>query len=204
MTDELFLVLLRTLYLEYDEDRHFWAPRLVRAFESEDAARAYLDALEARSVCPPPPISPFGRFSWVSPGTALDGFDAWAREQAVEGEVGEVQRYAPTQVTARPRLGIELGCDIRSILWATGYRPDFSWLDLPVFDRRGVLRHDRGIVADAPGLVVLGLPFLRRRKSSFIHGAEDDVRELAAHLVDHLDRGAGRMRARAHGAGALC
>ena len=111
-------------------------------------------------------------------------------------------------MAARPRLSAELGRrtgqGVRSIVWATGYRPDFSWLDLPVFDRRGALRHDRGILAGAPGMVVLGLPFLRRRKSSFIHGAEDDVRELAAHLVDHLDRGAGRMRARAHGAGALC
>ncbi|HET7527047.1 MAG TPA: hypothetical protein VFK10_13985, partial [Burkholderiaceae bacterium] len=59
-------------------------------------------------------------------------------------------------------------------------------LDAPVFDRRGNLRHDRGVVA--PGLYVLGLPFLRRRKSSFIHGAEDDVRELAADLAAHLDR----------------
>ena len=50
---------------------------------------------------------------------------------------------------------------------------------MPVFDRKGALKHDRGVV-DAPGLYVLGLPFLRRRKSSFIHGAEDDVRELAS------------------------
>jgi putative flavoprotein involved in K+ transport len=117
----------------------------------------------------------------------LDGFDAWAREQGVEGEVGEVQRYAPTHVAARPRLSAELGRDIRTILWATGYRPDFSWLDVPVFDGRGQLRHDRGIV-DAPGLYALGLPFLRRRKSTFVHGAEDDVREIADHLCAHLDR----------------
>jgi putative flavoprotein involved in K+ transport len=58
-----------------------------------------------------------------------------------------------------------------------------------VFDRRGELRHDRGVV-EVPGLYVLGLPFLRRRKSSFIHGAEDDVREIALHLAGHLDRAA--------------
>ena len=56
--------------------------------------------------------------------------------------------------------------------------------------RRGALRHDRGLV-DAPGPYVLGLPFLRRRKSSFIHGAEDDVREIAAHLARHFERVAG-------------
>jgi putative flavoprotein involved in K+ transport len=117
----------------------------------------------------------------------LDGFDSWALEQGVEGRVGEVQRYAATQVAARPRLSCELGRDIKTILWATGYRPDFSWLDVPAFDGRGQLRHDRGIV-DAPGLYVLGLPFLRRRKSSFIHGAADDVREIADPLCTHLDR----------------
>lgn len=117
----------------------------------------------------------------------LDGFDAWAAEQGRDGEVGAVQRFEPTRVAASARLAAEFGSEIRSIVWATGYRPDFSWLDAPVFDRRGELRHDRGIV-DSAGLYVLGLPFLRRRKSSFIHGAEDDVREIAAHLLGHLDR----------------
>ena len=65
--------------------------------------------------------------------------------------------------------------------------PDYSWLHVPVLDRRGRIRHDGGVV-DAPGMYVLGLPYLRRRKSSFIHGAEDDTRELGAHLAHHLDR----------------
>ena len=51
-------------------------------------------------------------------------------------------------------------------------------MQLPVFDRKGLLRHDGGVVG-APGVYVLGLTFLRRRKSSFIHGAEDDCRELS-------------------------
>jgi putative flavoprotein involved in K+ transport len=119
----------------------------------------------------------------------LDAFDAWARSGDVDGQVGDAQRYAATRVAPSPRLGVELGRDIRTIVWATGYRADWPWLGVPVFDRLGQLRHDRGIV-EAPGLYVLGLPFLRRRKSSFIHGAEDDVREIAAHLCGHLDRAA--------------
>ncbi|HSW21346.1 MAG TPA: FAD-dependent oxidoreductase, partial [Burkholderiaceae bacterium] len=63
------------------------------------------------------------------------------------------------------------------------------------------LRHERGIV-DAPGLYVLGLPFLRRRKSSFIHGAEADVQEIAAHLFGYLDGVA--VTPDPHRAGALC
>ena len=61
-----------------------------------------------------------------------------------------------------------------------------------MLDRKGQIVHDAGI-ADGGGLVVLGLPFLRRRKSSFIHGAEDDARELSAHL--HAFLRAGRSRA---------
>jgi putative flavoprotein involved in K+ transport len=125
----------------------------------------------------------------------LETFDAWARTQGLGGLVAAPQRFEATSVAAPPRLGAELGREVRSIVWATGYRPDFRWLDVPVFDRRGELRHDRGVV-DAPGLYVLGLPFLRRRKSSFIHGAEADVIEVAAHLFKHLDRIAG-ARARA-------
>src|SRR5262249_45485496 len=64
----------------------------------------------------------------------------------------------------------------------------YRWLRVPVFNRKGHLRHDGGVV-DAPGLYALGLNFMRRRKSSFIHGAEDDVRELGAHLVAYLRKG---------------
>ena len=117
----------------------------------------------------------------------LDSIDEWAERNGLAGEVGPAERYAPTDVGASPRLGLVLGKDVRTVIWATGFRPDYSWLDVPVFDRKGVLKHDRGVV-DAPGLYVLGLPYLRRRKSSFIHGAEDDVRELGAHLADYLDR----------------
>lgn len=129
----------------------------------------------------------------------LDGFDSWTAKAGVERDVGNVERLDPTAVPALPPLSAELGRDIRSIVWATGYRPGFEWLDAPVFDRRGELRHDRGIV-DAPGLYVLGLPFLRRRKSSFIHGAEDDVREIAPYVVAHLDRAARAHVCRAHAA----
>ena len=122
----------------------------------------------------------------------LDAIDLWIEQNEPAGEVGPAERHAPTDVGASPRLGLTLGHDVRTVVWATGFRPDLSWLDLPVFDAKGALKHDRGVV-DAPGLYVLGLPYLRRRKSSFMHGAEDDVRELGVHLAAHLQRTARRV-----------
>lgn len=117
----------------------------------------------------------------------LDSFDEWARTSGREDEVGPSERFEPTRAPASSRLQIDLtNGSIRSIVWATGYRPDYSWLHVPVLDRKGYLLHDGGVV-DSPGLYALGLPLLRRRKSTFIHGAEDDVRDIVAHLAAYLD-----------------
>ncbi|RWC92573.1 MAG: pyridine nucleotide-disulfide oxidoreductase, partial [Mesorhizobium sp.] len=69
-----------------------------------------------------------------------------------------------------------------------GYRPDYSWLELPVLDRWGHVRHDGG-VADQPGLYLMGMQFLRRRKSALIDGAGDDARDLSDHLAAYLRQG---------------
>ena len=116
----------------------------------------------------------------------LTTFDDWARVHGRDGDVDVPERLEPTRAPSSSRLNLDLRKgEIRSIIWATGFRPDYSWLDVPVVDHKGYLRHDGGVV-DAPGLYVLGLPVLRRRKSSFIHGAEDDARELVDHLVTYL------------------
>ncbi|WP_280151998.1 NAD(P)-binding domain-containing protein [Piscinibacter sp. XHJ-5] len=115
----------------------------------------------------------------------LDGIDARARSRGLDPIVGPVERFAPTLPSRAPRLALDLGGDVRSVVWATGYRPELSWLHAPVFDERGGLRHDRGVVA-ASRLFVLGLPFMRRRQSSFILGCEDDVRALSLRLVAQL------------------
>jgi len=94
-------------------------------------------------------------------------------------------RPEPTRVDERPKVMLDLE-DFDTVLWATGFRADYSWLGVPVLDRKGEIRHDGGVVRNAPGLYRVGLNFLRRRKSSFIHGAEDDAREIVAHLAGHL------------------
>jgi putative flavoprotein involved in K+ transport len=116
----------------------------------------------------------------------LDTFDDWARTHGGEADVGPPERFEPTRVPASSRLDLDLASgEIRSIIWATGFHPDYSWLEVPVVDRKGHLRHEGGVV-DAPGLYAIGLPVLRRRKSTFIHGAEDDARDLIDHLACYL------------------
>jgi putative flavoprotein involved in K+ transport len=130
----------------------------------------------------------------------LDNFDVLAAQGAMEVR-GDPERFAATRVEETPRLGIDLAKQrIGTVIWATGFRPDYSWLQVPVFDLKGRLRHHGGLVA--PGLYALGLNFMRRRKSSFIHGAEDDVRDLGSHLVAWLKeapalRASARMEMRA-------
>ena len=117
----------------------------------------------------------------------LDTFDAWADNCAGDLDVGPSERFEPTRAPDKSRLHLDLAAgEIRAIIWATGFRPDYSWLHVPVVDHKGELRHEGGVVSDAPGLYAIGLPVLRRRKSTFIHGAEDDARELTEHLAGYL------------------
>ena len=118
----------------------------------------------------------------------LETFDEWARANARE-DFERPERFEPTRVPVSSRLGLDLrNGEIRSIVWATGFRPDYSWLHVPVVDHKGHLRHNGGVV-DAPGLYAIGLPVLRRRKSTFIHGAEDDARDVTNELARYLGEG---------------
>jgi putative flavoprotein involved in K+ transport len=116
----------------------------------------------------------------------LGTFDEWARTHGRDADAGPVERFEPTRVPESSPLTLDLRRGaIRSIVWATGFRPDYRWLHVPVLDDKGHLCHDGGVVA-APGLYAVGLPFLRRRKSTFISGAEDDAREVIDHLAGYL------------------
>ena len=117
----------------------------------------------------------------------LDTIDEWVTENPLGEEVPPPHRFEPTRVEGSPPLGMDLNSgEIQTVVWATGFRPDHSWLDVPVFDRKGRIRHDGGVV-DAAGMYLMGIPFLRRRKSSLIDGAGDDARDLSAHLAAYLD-----------------
>jgi putative flavoprotein involved in K+ transport len=115
----------------------------------------------------------------------LNTIDEWALEQGY-GAADPNERPPATVVDDVPlTLDLTSG-QIRTIVWATGFRPDYSWLDVPVLDHKGRVRHDGGVVTASPGLYLIGTPFLRRRRSSFIHGAGFDAHELSNHVMSHL------------------
>ena len=119
-------------------------------------------------------------------GRLLDTFDEWAKTSGFDAEFGPPERLPATRVPESARLQLDLRSgEIRTIVWATGFRPDYGWLDVPVVDAKGQLNHQGGVV-DSPGLYALGLPVLRRRKSTFISGIEDDARAVIDHLARYL------------------
>jgi putative flavoprotein involved in K+ transport len=126
-------------------------------------------------------------------GRLLNIIDEWARTNGFDEITGPPQRLPPTRVEDAPALGLDLTAGaIKTIIWATGYRPDYSWLKLPVLDRKGAVLHEGGVVS-SPGVYLIGTQFLRRRKSALIDGAGDDARDLSAHLARYLN---GRVRGR--------
>jgi putative flavoprotein involved in K+ transport len=72
--------------------------------------------------------------------------------------------------------------EVDAVIWATGYRPDYAWIDLPIFDSDGQLRHRRG-VTDVPGLYFLGLTWQHTRGSALIGWVEDDAEFIAERIA---------------------
>ncbi|MFP3882748.1 MAG: NAD(P)-binding domain-containing protein [Actinomycetota bacterium] len=179
--------------------RHVPSPQLVG---TPDRSTLDLNALTAQGV------RLIGRLSAINDDTAyfsgslrnvcsladlklirlLDEIDEWATEAGLDSEVEAPHRFPNTVVEDDPPLTLDLAKgDIQTVVWATGYKPDYSWLDIDVLDRKGEIKHDGGVVTDSPGLYRIGLNFLRRRKSSFIHGAEDDAIDITEHLARYLE-----------------
>ena len=110
--------------------------------------------------------------------------DEWAAAAGLElpPAVPEAERpprrHDPTELA----LGRE---GVATVLWAGGFRPAFSWIDLPIFDELGFPRAARG-VTDIPGLAFVGLPWLHKRKSPLLLGVGDDAAHVASAIADHL------------------
>jgi putative flavoprotein involved in K+ transport len=110
----------------------------------------------------------------------LTRFDDYVEEQGLDVPAAD----APP--SERPRDGMER-LDLReagvgTILWANGFRPDFSWIELPLFDEHGWPVQERGVTA-VPGLYFVGLHWLHKRKSSLLFGVGEDAEYVAAHIA---------------------
>jgi putative flavoprotein involved in K+ transport len=120
----------------------------------------------------------------------LQRIDIFAARTGLDAEVGPPEPFQPFLWPGPAPAGIDLRAEgIRTVVWATGFRRSYPWLKVPVLDARGEIRHEGG-VTPRPGLYVIGLYFLRHRKSSFIDGVGRDAMDLTAHLADHLRRAA--------------
>lgn len=115
----------------------------------------------------------------------LDAADDYIRRNGLDlPEEPEARRRLPDpECVTHPLRELDLaGAGITSIIWATGYRVDFSWLQVDSFEPGGKPRHHRG-VGHEPGIYFLGLPWLSRRGSSFIWGVWHDAKFVADHIA---------------------
>lgn len=112
----------------------------------------------------------------------LDKIDRWVADHGLEREVDATDRPDPVSVR-NPVDALDLA-GVESVVWATGYRPDFSWLSSPHVDCHGAIRHVGGVAGD--GLYVLGMPLTRTRKSTFIDGVGADAEAHASHIAQRL------------------
>jgi putative flavoprotein involved in K+ transport len=117
--------------------------------------------------------------------SVLAAVDAYATEHKLdmpeEPEASNMPSDPDCVVNPIQQLDVK-AAGITSIIWATGFAQDFSWVKLDTFDERGNPKHRRG-VAEVPGLYFLGLPWLSNRSSSFIWGVWNDAKYLAEKIA---------------------
>ena len=112
-------------------------------------------------------------------------------EPVVSGDLARLRRFAHAHFIGRAEAALPTGAlrgqraaspPLDAVVWATGYRPDYGWVDLPIFDADGHPVHHHGLTA-APGVAFLGLDWLDSRRSALLHGAGPDARRVVAALL---------------------
>jgi len=195
----------RTIDEVPDEDRARSEPSLQLAGGS-DGRRLDLDVLRGVGV------RPVGRLVALDGTTARFADDLWdtvgVAQRRLNRLLFEIDEYAaaipgtaagppdpPPVITVPPGPStMDLRrAGIASVVWATGYRPWYPWLKVPVLDAGGRIRHRRG-VTDVPGLYAIGLRFQYRRSSTFVDGARHDAEYLADAIAAERSRQLGVCR----------
>jgi putative flavoprotein involved in K+ transport len=104
-----------------------------------------------------------------------------SRSQVLAAGVEGTPRVTGAQ-SGLPRLEDGRSLPVEALIWATGFHPDYTWIDLPVFDEQGYPRHRRGIVPKAPGLFFVGLHFQNALSSALLGGVGTE----AGHIVEQM------------------
>jgi len=86
-------------------------------------------------------------------------------------------------LSGKPQIEDGRSLPVDGVIWATGFRPDFKWIDLPLFDETGYPRHQRGIVMEAPGLYFVGLPFQKALSSALLGGVGAEARYIVQQMA---------------------
>jgi putative flavoprotein involved in K+ transport len=87
-------------------------------------------------------------------------------------------------VDGKPKLADGRVLEVASVVWATGFKPDFGWVELPILGQDGYPLQHRGVVTSAPGLYFIGLPFQHTFASAVIGGVGKDARYIAEHIAE--------------------
>ena len=112
-------------------------------------------------------------------------------EPVVSGDLARLRGFANAHFIGRAEAALPTGGlqgrraatpPLDAVVWATGYAPDYAWLELPILGPDGAPRHRRGLT-DAPGVAFLGLNWLDSRRSALLHGAGPDAQRVVAALL---------------------
>jgi putative flavoprotein involved in K+ transport len=92
-----------------------------------------------------------------------------SRQEMLEAGIESTLRVSGIQ-SGKPQVEGGSSLPAEAVIWATGFRPDYTWIDLPVFDEQGYPQHQRGVVQNAPGLYFVGLHFQSALSSALLGG----------------------------------
>jgi putative flavoprotein involved in K+ transport len=126
--------------------------------------------------------TPIGRKVKAGEGHQGTPLGRATRQEIADAGIELTPRVSGIQ-SGRPQLEDGRILPVDGVIWATGYRPDYHWINLSIFDEHGSPRHSQGIVQDAPGLYFIGLMFQRALSSSLLGGVGTDAAYIAGQIV---------------------
>jgi putative flavoprotein involved in K+ transport len=103
------------------------------------------------------------------------------RQEVVDAGIESTPRVSGVQ-SGQPQLEDGRSLPVDAVIWATGFQPDYNWIDLPIFDEHGFPLHQRGIVQKAPGLYFVGLPFQTALSSALLGGVGAEAGFIARQI----------------------